>query len=63
MRREDLMKPDTLSKILLLSSSIVIMAALVTLLVLALARAASAYNFAITDLQRSADTLLVRLAL
>lgn len=46
MRREDLMKPDTLSKILLLSSSIVIMAALVTLLVLALARAASAYNFA-----------------
>ncbi len=43
MHREDLMKPDPLSKILLLSASIVIAAALLTLLVLALARAAWAF--------------------
>jgi hypothetical protein len=43
MHREDLMKPDPLSKVLLLSGSIAIAATLVTLLVLALARAASAF--------------------
>ncbi|MGA7926550.1 MAG: hypothetical protein WCA20_11165 [Candidatus Sulfotelmatobacter sp.] len=44
MRREDLMKPDPLSNILLLSSGIVIVAALVTLMVLALVHAASAFS-------------------
>jgi hypothetical protein len=38
------MKPDPLSNILLLSSGIVIMAALVTLMVLALVHAASAFS-------------------
>jgi hypothetical protein len=42
MDREDLMKADPLSKILLLSGSIVIVAALATLVMLALARTASA---------------------
>jgi hypothetical protein len=38
------MKPDPLSNILLLSSGIVILAALVTLMVLALVHAASAFS-------------------
>jgi hypothetical protein len=44
MRREDLMKPDPLSNILLLSTGIVIVTAFVTLMVLALVHAASAFS-------------------
>jgi len=44
MRREDLMKPDPLSSILLLSSGIVLLAALVTLMVLAVVHATSAFS-------------------
>jgi hypothetical protein len=44
MRREDLMKPDPLSNIVLLSSGIVLLAALATLMVLAVAHAASAFS-------------------
>jgi hypothetical protein len=44
MRREDLMKPDPLSNILLLSSGIVLLAALVTLMVLAVVHATSAFS-------------------
>ena len=44
MRREDLMKPDPLSNILLLSSGIVIAGALVTLLVLAVVHGTSAFS-------------------
>jgi|HubBroStandDraft_5_1064220.scaffolds.fasta_scaffold184429_2 hypothetical protein len=63
MRREDLMKPDPLSYVLLLSSGIVLFAALVTLMVLAVVPAFSfLYNVAIGDLQPFADMLSVRLA-
>jgi len=44
MRREDLMKSDPLSNILLLSSGIVMVAALVTVIMLALVHAASAVS-------------------